>query len=462
MRPAAEAEIAGIPTVVIATTGFRVLANLSGKAGGISNLRVAEYPGPMGIHDPDLISKNVREVLFDRIVDGLTRPEDGRGTDAASRAWNPREVVYTGTFEQVNQFFAEREWTDGLPIVPPTTEQVERFLRFVDRAPDEEIAVLQSANLKAVPWNIAANAVMAGCQPEHMPLIVAAVQALGDERCSLNNIGSTSALLPFLLVNGPIVRQLAIECAGQLISRGPNPAIGRAIGLIVRNIAGFRPGKTYMGTFGYPFVFALAEDEEASPWQPFHVDQGYDPNTSTVTVGVTCNWGPSSEASSTPDQSGAKTALELLCKAIPKMARLYDFPGRGPKAEKVMVTLLMSPPVAKSLADAGYSKQAVREYVYENARMPLREFEWITKYTFPSRVTVCEKAQEGILPEEFLGDPDEMVRVLSGPDIVHIVVCGDSNRNRVMALEGGHTQPTTRAIRLPKNFDVLLEEGRRR
>ena len=131
------------------------------------------------------------------------------------------------------------------------------------------------------------------------------------------------------------------------------------------------------------------------------------------------------------------------------MARLYDFPASGPKAEKSMVTFLMSPPVARSLADAGYSKEAVKRYVYENARMPLREFEWITKYTFPSRVTVREKAEAGILPEEFLGGPDDMVRVLSGPGMVHIVVCGDSNRNRIMAFEGGHTQPTTRSFRVP-------------
>ena len=446
---------------MVATTGFPVLARLSGASGGITNLRVAEYPGPVGIHDPARIAKNVSEVLFERIVKGLTQPEALNARAATHPAWNPREAVCSGTFDEVNRFFAEQEWSDGLPIVPPTIERVERFLRFIDRAPDEQIAVLQSANLKAVPLNIAANAVMAGCRPEHMPLLLAAVEALGDERCSLNNIGSTSMLLPFVIVNGPIIRELQIESAGQLVSRGPNPAIGRAIGLIVRNIAGFRPAKTYMGTFGYPLVFALAEDEEGSPWQPFHVDQGFERQASTVTIGITCNWGPSTEVSSTPEQSGAQTALEVLCKAIPKMARLYDFPGRGLNAEKVMITFALSPPVAKSLAEAGYSKQDVKQYVYENARMPLREFEWLTSYTFPSRVTVREKALAGILPQEFLGNPDDNVRLLSSADIVHIVVCGDSNRNRVMAFEGGHTQPTTRAIKLPANWNSMIEEARK-
>ena len=441
------------------TSGFSVLAQLASKAAGVQDLRTAEYPGSVGIHTQDEIAQNIKEVLFGRIVDGLTKPKTASGPGAASTGWNPREIVFAGTLEQVNRHFREREWTDGLAIIPPTIERIEKFLKFTDRAADAEIAVLPSANLKAITWNVAANAIMAGCEPQHMPLIIAAVEALADERCSLSNIGSTSGLLPYLLINGPIVKDLGIECAGQLMSRGANPALGRAVGLIIRNIAGFRPGRSYMGTFGYPLVFTLAEHEQASPWEPFHVEHGFDRNASTVTVGITCNWGPAPEVSSTPDSSGAQIALEILRKEIPKMARVYDFPGQGPKAEKVMITLLLSPPVAKALAAGGYSKQDVKEYLYENARMPLREFEWVTKYTFPSTVTVREKAQARILAEEYLGGPDDMVRLLSSPAIVHIIVCGDPNRNRVMAFEGGHTQPTTREISLPVNWDELLREN---
>jgi len=97
-----------------------------------------------------------------------------------------------------------------------------------------------------------------------MPVLIAAVQAIGDENYNLNNIGTTWGVLPFLLINGPITKQLGIESAGQLISKGPNPALGRALGLIIRNLAGYRPGKNYMGTFGYPLVFALAKMREKS------------------------------------------------------------------------------------------------------------------------------------------------------------------------------------------------------
>jgi hypothetical protein len=455
VRPAVEAEKLGIPSVVLVTSGFTTLARVLGKASGVDSLRVAEYPGPMGIDTPAQMERKLEQNVFEALVRGLTAPE-AKQASAAARARGPGDIVFTGSLYEVNDFFARQEWTDGLPVFAPTRERVEEFLAYTDAAPDEEIGILPASNLRAVPLNIAANAIMAGCRPEHMPILMAAVEALADEKCNLYNVGSTSGLVPFLVINGPIVRELGIEFGGQLVSRGPNPAIGRAIGLIVKNIGGFRPGKSYMGTFGYPLVFTLAEDESTTPWPPFHVEQGFDRNQNTVTIGVTNNWGPTSEPSATLDMSAAHVALELLCREIPKKFRLYDFPTVGPKAETVMVTLVLSPPVAKLLADAGYSKQRLREYVYENARMPLREFTWITEHTFPRGMTVRQKAEAGVLPPEYLGGPDDNVRILKGPEIVHIVVCGDPNRNRLMSFEGGHTVPTTKEIRLPPDWPARL------
>jgi hypothetical protein len=442
--------------VVITTTGFSAQARFTGKAWGVEDLRIAEYPGPIGIHDTNQIAQNVGSVLFDGIVDGLTSAAGVAGAGPKRGRHDQRDVVCAGTADEINRFLASQDWTDGLPVVPPTIARVEQFLEFTSRSPDEVIAVLPSANLCATPWNVAVNAVMAGCRPEHMPLIVAAVEALGDERCSLGSLGSTSGIFPYVLVNGPIVKQLGIEHGAQLVSRGPNPAIGRAIGLIVRNIAGFRPGTSYMGTFGYPLAFTLAESEVDTPWDPFHVQQGFDRNASTVTIGVTNNWGASPAAYDTPDQSGAETALQLLAREITHKTRLFNFPASGPDAETVMITLLISPSVAKSLAAAGYSKQDVIRQVHEKARMPLREFDWVLKYTAIARTTARERAEAGIYPKAFMGAPDDIVHVLSSPDVLSVVVCGDPHRNRIMVLEGGHTRPTTKRIPLPSNWDELL------
>ena len=439
------------------TTGFSVLARLTGKAGGVADLSIAEYPGPLGMHDTVEITRNIEAVLIDRIVSGLTEAR-GNAAVAAVRTRDPRQIVFAGTAAEVNEFFTAEEWSDGLPIVPPTLELVARFLRYTERSPDEEIAVLPSANLRATPFNVAVNAAMAGCRPEHMPLIIAAVEAMGDERCSLNNIGSSSGIFPFALINGPIVKQLGINTGAQLVSRAPNGVIGRAIGLILRNIAGFRPGASYMGTFGYPLAVALAESAGQSPWETFHVEHGFDADANTVTVGVSNNWGASPAPYDRPGRSGAATALELLSREIAKKTRLFNFPGQGPHAEKVMITLLLSPPVAKSLATAGYTKQSVKRYLYENTKMSLRDFDWVSRYTSISGITARERVGEGVFPPEFAGAPDDRVRILSSPDILHIVVCGDPHRNRLMVMEGGHTQPTIKPVRLPADWENLLKQ----
>ena len=220
---------------------------------------------------------------------------------------------------------------------------------------------------------------------------------------------------------------------------GPRPGSNAA--LVVINPSGNR-SRVLIDPL--PFVIAEADDE--SPWPPFHVSRGFSRESSTVTFGVTNNWGASPAPYDTADQSGAQTALDLICREVTKKTRLFNFTAIGPEAEKVMITVLMSPPVAKSLAAAGFAKEDVARYVYENARMRLADFDWVLKYTATMRTTSRERTEAGVYPAEFAGPPDALVRVLSTPDIVHIVVCGDPHRNRIMVMEGGHTEPVTREI----------------
>jgi hypothetical protein len=434
---------------VVTLTGFTEVAHQAAKAMGVEDLRIAEYPGAVGVHQQDEIQENVEKVLFDRIIDGLTAPGADDSSTADTARQDPEAIIFRGTPDQVNDFFRDQQWTDGLPIIPPTPERVAAFLRRTDYAPEACIATLPQANLDALPWNIAVNAVMAGCRPEHMPVLIAAVQAIGDEQYNLNNIGTTWGVVPYLLVNGPIVRQLGIENAGQLISKGPNPALGRALGLIIKNIAGYQPGDNYMGTFGYPLCFALAENEAETPWEPFHVERGFDPNASTVTAGATVTWGWPPSPYDTLDKTAAQSALEFLCVDITKRPCLPRLAERGSQGFRNMITVLLAPPGAKALAAAGYSKQDIKEYLYENAKVPVRELGWGLTYGHPEAFTVRDYVELGIYPQEYLVDPDEMVRVLPSPDVVHIVVCGDPDRNRVMTLWSGYVQPVTKKIDLP-------------
>lgn len=448
MRPAVEAEKAGIPAVVVTTTGFTTIARAAARAEGMTDLRIAEYPGAVGVHPEELVIKNVTTVLFDRIVDALTRPvNSARQSAAPARAAD--EIVCEGSFDEVNDHFRTQGWTDELPIVPPTRERVEAFLRHTHRAPTETIAVLPQANLAAVPWNIAANAVMAGCRPECMPLLVAAVEALTDNAYNLNNIGSTWGVLPFLLVNGPAIEKMGIESGAHLISRGANPALGRALGLIIRNIAGYRLGRNYMGTFGYPLCFTLAENERESPWEPYHVEHGFAKEDSAVTAGATVTWGWPPAIYGTPDKTAAQSALEFLSIEITKKPCLARLAERGPSGFRNMITVLLAPPIAKSLAAAGYTKQTIREYLYEHARVPYRELEFLLKYGHSEAFTIPDAVRVGVYPEEYLVKPDDLVRVVPSPETIHIVVCGDPHRNRAMVLWGGYVNPVTKKIDFP-------------
>lgn len=448
MRPAVEAEKLGIPGVVITTTGFTTIAKAVAKAEGMTNLRIGEYPGAVGVHADDLVVKNVTEVLFPRIIDNLTKPLAG-GAAGAVATRRPDDIVYEGSFEAVNDYFRAQEWTDHLPIIPPTRERVEEFLKHTNRAPDECIAVLPQANLEANAWNIAANAVMAGCKPEVMPLLIAAVEAIADNEYNLNNIGSTWGVLPFLLVNGPAIEAMGIETGGQLISKGANPAVGRALGLIIKNIAGYKLGRNYMGTFGYPQVFTLAENDAENPWEPYRVEQGFRAEDSTVTACGTVTWGWPPAIYGTAEKNAAQAALEFLAIEATKKPCLARLAERGPSGFRNMITLLIAPPVAKTLAQAGYTKQAIREYVYEHARVPYRELEFLLQYGHSEAFTIRDAVARGVYPEEYLGKENETVRVIPSPDMINVVVCGDPNRNRVMVLWGGYVSPVTKKMDLP-------------
>lgn len=434
--------------MVVTTTGFTNIAKAAGRAEGITGLRVAEYPGAVGVHPEALVQKNVEQVLFDRIVDELTRPRGAESEQAAGASTRASDIVYEGTFEEIDEHFKRQLWSDELPVVPPTRERVEAFLRHTQRAPDEPIAVLPQANLAAVPWNIAANAVMAGCRPEHMPVLIAAVEAIADNTYNLNNIGSTWGVLPFLLVNGPAARKLGIESGAQLVNKGANPALGRALGLIVKNIAGYKLSRNYMGTFGYPLSFVLAENEEQCPWEPYHVEHGFDRSESTVTACGTVTWGWPPAIYGTEKKPAAQAALEMLAIEVTKKPCLGRLVERGTHGFRNMITFLLAPPIAKALAAAGYGKQDIRNYVYEHARVPYRELEFLIEYGHSEAFRIPDMVERGLMPKEYLVGPDDLVRVLPGPEVINIVVCGDPDRNRAMVLWGGYVSPVTKRIEL--------------
>ena len=354
-----------------------------------------------------------------------------------------------GTFEDVNKFFYEQEWTDGLPIVPPTIEKVEEFLRYTDRSAHEEVAVLPIANLSATPWNIAVNGIMAGCKPEYMPILVAATEAIGEPTYRLRDIGTLGSLRPYFLINGPIIKQLGLYHGVGLITPAPAPnsRIGRAMFLITRNIAGFKRGTSDMGTFGSPQSFVLVEDEEANPWEPYHVEHGIDRDESAVTA-MAYFIHSNQFTLVTEDPAWHLEGIILEAKRIDShWSYIWGH-------HSAMFTVILSPPSAKVIAK-GCAKQEVKEYIVKNATISKRDMNNALVHFF------INPRVRPLPPGWDEKKADDLIPIIPGPDMIHIVVCGDRDRNRNMILSGGYTNPSIKKIQLPAKWEILLKKNKR-
>jgi hypothetical protein len=183
----------------------------------------------------------------------------------------------------------EKGWSDGLPIVAPTEARVRAMLEAARLEPNQQVAVIRDRAVVISAEKVAVNAVMAGCRPEYMPVVVAAVQGIGDPRFSYHGPGtSTGGAGVLMIVNGPIARELDINAGDNLFGPGwrANLTIGRAVRLVMRNVCGSRPGTLDRGTLGHPgkLSYVIAENEAESPWVPLHVERGFRAEQSTVTV----------------------------------------------------------------------------------------------------------------------------------------------------------------------------------
>ena len=456
------AEKIGIPGVVVTAPGFDKQARTVGIDQGVPSLQVAVYPGPFDLHSDTELQEYSKSVVVPQIIEALTKPIPATDTTVA----RTKEIVFTGSIDAINRYFSDCKWSDGLPIIPPTVERIREFLKYTDYSPHEEIAVLPSADLRATPWNIAANGVMAGCRPEHMPLLIAAVKAMGDpaSRFSMSG-GSTHSFVHFYLVNGPLARQLQIDYGQGLIAHSTNQVIGRALGLIERNIAGYRIKETQMGSFGKPQSWVLAEDEEALHkigWEPYHVEKGFSRDANTVVVANSTIWGQNL----VPATSDPKTVMQLIAYGVTH----GEFSASGMIDSRRY--LLLTPGVAEVLAAGGYTKRSLIEDVAKNARRITYEWTFSKVYgslgkvrgSFEDELAKSMKepdAVKGKLPPwypRFSGWEEIVTTPTVTPGRVKIIVCGDPNRNKVQTLAGG-MGGAIKEIRLPANWDELMKKS---
>ncbi|MBI2508868.1 MAG: hypothetical protein HYV99_02445, partial [Betaproteobacteria bacterium] len=266
--------------------------------------------------------------------------------------------------DAINDYFYERGWTDGLPIVPPTGERVAAMLEGMPRRdPDELISVIPPKMGRATLRQVAVNAVMAGCKPEYLPVVVAALQAVSEPDYGLDHRQTTThAGAPLIIVNGPIAKSLRINCGTGLFGPGwrANATIGRALRLVLVNIGGAGPGVD-CSQAGHPgkYTFCIAEYEEANPWEPLHVERGYRRDQSTVTV-------VNAEAPHSMTENIQTDPGEIVRTFASSMSGL----GVNNLYSQGHPVLVLGIEHARYLAAAGWSKRDVKVALFERARQP--------------------------------------------------------------------------------------------
>jgi hypothetical protein len=334
--------------------------------------------------------------------------------------------------DAVNELVRARGWGDGLPVVPPTEARVRDMLVYCDRPWHEPIAKIAPRYGEATPLRLAANAVMAGCDPRYFPLIVLAIEAMCEEPFNLYAIQATTHLCaPLVIVNGPVIKELDINAGHNAFGPGhrANATIGRAIRLVLLNIGGATPGSGDMSTFGAPskYSYLVAENESSSPWEPLHVERGFPTDVSTITVvGAECPHNVNDHESLTAE--GILTTI----------AGTMGIAGSNDVFYAAQPVVVMSPEHAKTVAEGGFSKMDAKRFLQEHAHLPLGKF---SKENIERRLRVTWKERYA-----HAGMDAPVSQIQNAQDII-IAVIGGAGKHSAYLPTFGATRAVTRALK---------------
>lgn len=327
--------------------------------------------------------------------------------------------------EALDDYLAEMGWSDGLPVVAPTAERVAAMVAASGRPADPELGMMPPRQGVTTIEVLAVNAVMAGCRPEHFPVVVTAIEAMLEPAFNLFAVQSTThPCSPLLIVNGPIAAEVGINARYGAFGPGvrANATIGRAVRLALLNVGGAAPGVLDRSTQGQPskYSFCIAENEAESPWEPLHVERGFEPGQSTVTV-VGCENPHNINDHVSTDAEGI---LVTVAGSLANMGSNNAYLHGGP-------VLAFGPEHAAIVAAAGLSKDDVRRYVFDEARIPRHIWE--------------RGGMAKMTDDPFAAEPS--VPIISRPeDLIIIVVGGFGRHSSWLPTFGASTQAVTRPI----------------
>jgi hypothetical protein len=427
----------GNPGVYVCTDNFVHDAESAAEDVGMPRARIitvkaADY---YRLRGTDAEIRPVAEAVVDELIDGLKRPltEKEASAEPEKEDLSPLTVTgptYAGAMEKFNELYLGRQWGDGLTLLPPTREAVAEMLEGTSRSPDEVIGTVAPKNGVATIEKIAINAVMAGAKPEYLPVIIAAMEGITDpDYDDLHVLTSTGSFNFAVMVTGPIAKELNINSGIGFMGYGwkANSTIGRAIQLAVINIGRLWPGVNDMALIGRPAkqLYVFAENQDYSPWPPFHVTQGFKAGESCVTVSSVIGLsmellGGGAVATWTPEDI-FDSAVRMMLEARWGMAT-WKRGSSNPGPFKY--TLFFEPVLAMELSRQGHTRESLQKLLYERAAIPYEELT-------PGEIgNVQPRIDSGEIPEDRVYvfkdalKPGGRMPIMDRPEDIRIVVTG--------------------------------------
>jgi hypothetical protein len=413
--------------ITVCSSAFVKLGRAQAAACGYAELPIAVVPHPFSNRSRD----EVRALAAQCAADIAQLVSHAERTAVAT----PRAAAHAATLEvtddlaAINTLFMQKRWGDGLPVIPPTPQRVAAMLRGTTRRADEVVARVAPGFGAATVERIAINAVMAGCEPAALPVLIAATDAVTGREFNLQGVQTTTdPVAVWLIVNGPLAQRLNMNSGANCLGQGnwANATLGRALRLILQNIGGALPGEMDRATQGQPgkIAFCCAENETENPWQPLHVERGFKSTQSTVTV-------VGAEGTMNMHSYG-KNADDIL--------RVFaDTMAHGPSNEYVHggePWIVLSPEHAEILHEAGYSKADVQAKLWELSKMQA------------GRMTPEDRGRAQASRGAVLGTigEDTMLTIAHTPKDIAVIVAGGAGAHTVYIPCFGNTRSVTREI----------------
>jgi len=456
IRDMCEVERRGTPAIAIASPMFVEDSHWSAKVFGLPELQIAVVSNPITAQTDQFIANMIDEAM-NQIVDGLTGFPYVPQEKFEHHSISVEPVLrYAGSdmldcFDHMNAEFIKAGWSDGMPLIPPTQSKVDRMIEAGGRPRDEVVGIFEPGFGIGTVEKIAANAVMAGCKPEAMPIVLAMAEAALDRRYGLRTLAmSTGPQAPLIMVSGPYAHAIGMNsgcCAlGPASASQVNVSIGRTLRLLMMNVGHSYPGVSDMDTIGSAMKFGacVAENEARTPWETFRESKGFSRDATTVTLHAPYAVADVTDfRNSEPEQvirSLAMAAKQGAATAAGNWLILNPDPAApGPYHGHYDIPILMAPDHADVFKNAGWSRKKVQQELYKAIRMPFRDL----MHTKP------REAFEKTHPEmQWLWDqPNTEVSMYLSPDIIDLFVVGAEAPRSLYWYPGN--AGVTKAVKLP-------------